>query len=168
MTLIQNAKDIYRQYAVFNGRATRRQYWMWILFQSLVLVAWCIAEIICLVGINAILQQTGGTLNNGDWAATGFWCIGFFLLIFVYVIFVIGSLVPDLAAASRRLHDANLSAWWLLLCFVPYVGRIIIFVMLCLKTHPGPSAFEHEGSGSRHPANDPWADTSKNSSTSDW
>jgi uncharacterized membrane protein YhaH (DUF805 family) len=168
MNLLQNAKSMYKQYAVFHGRATRRQYWMWVLFHALVAVVWVIAEVICLVGISAALNQEGRDYSNGDWLATGFWSVCFIGLLLVYGLFVIASLVPDLAAASRRLHDANLSAWWLLICLVPYVGRIILFVMLCLKTHPGPSAFEHEGSGTGRSANDPWASTSKTNSTSDW
>jgi len=168
MNLFQNAKDIYRQYAVFHGRATRRQYWMWVLFHALVFIVWCIAQIICLVGITTVLSQRGETFSNGDWLATGFWSVGSLVLLLIYGLFAIGSLVPDLAAASRRLHDSNLSAWWLLICLVPSIGRIVLFVMLCLKTYPGPSAFEHEGSGRRQFTNDPWADTSTNSSTSDW
>jgi hypothetical protein len=168
MNLFQNAKSMYKQYAVFHGRATRRQYWMWVLFHALVFIAWAIAEVICLVGITVALNQRGEDFSSGDWLATGFWSIGFIGLLLLYGLVLIASLVPDLAAASRRLHDANLSAWWLLICFVPYVGRIILFVMLCLKTHPGPSAFEHEGSGRKQYTNDPWADNSTTSSTSDW
>jgi uncharacterized membrane protein YhaH (DUF805 family) len=49
-------------------------------------------------------------------------------------LFYLGTLLPSLAAAARRLHDTNRSGWWQLICFVPIVGFIILIVFLAQET----------------------------------
>jgi uncharacterized membrane protein YhaH (DUF805 family) len=44
--------------------------------------------------------------------------------------------VPNIALASRRLHDTGRSGWWQLLWLIPIVGWIIIIVWLATKTEP--------------------------------
>jgi len=46
------------------------------------------------------------------------------------VIFSLATLLPSIAAATRRLHDTNRSGWWQLICLVPVVGLIVIIVFL--------------------------------------
>lgn len=46
------------------------------------------------------------------------------------VLFLLGTLLPQLAAASRRLHDTNRSGWWQLICLVPLIGWIVLIVFL--------------------------------------
>ncbi len=44
--------------------------------------------------------------------------------------------VPNIALASRRLHDTGRSGWWQLLWLIPIVGWIILIVWLATKTEP--------------------------------
>ena len=37
-------------------------------------------------------------------------------------------LIPTIAVAVRRLHDANYSGWWLLLSFVPLIGHFVLII----------------------------------------
>jgi len=48
----------------------------------------------------------------------------------LYIAFSLGSLLPALAVATRRLHDTDRSGWWQLLSFLPLVGSIILIVFL--------------------------------------
>ena len=48
----------------------------------------------------------------------------------VGLIFSLATLVPALAAATRRLHDTHRSGWWLLIGLVPLLGQIILIVFL--------------------------------------
>ena len=48
----------------------------------------------------------------------------------VSTIFLLGTLLPSLAAATRRLHDTQRSGWWQLICLVPVLGTIVLIVFL--------------------------------------
>jgi uncharacterized membrane protein YhaH (DUF805 family) len=45
-------------------------------------------------------------------------------------LFSLATLLPMLAAASRRLHDTQRSGWWQLITLVPFVGWIVLLVFL--------------------------------------
>lgn len=46
------------------------------------------------------------------------------------VVFSLATIVPALAAATRRLHDTGRSGWWQLIALVPLVGSIVLIVLL--------------------------------------
>lgn len=48
----------------------------------------------------------------------------------LYALFALGTLLPSLAAASRRLHHTGRSGWWQLIWFLPLIGWIILIVLL--------------------------------------
>jgi uncharacterized membrane protein YhaH (DUF805 family) len=95
-----------KNYAVFDGRETRKSYWMFILF-NLVIVA----------VLSFIDSFIGGEELN--------------ILTTIYGLAV---LLPTIGIAVRRLHDTERSGWWLLISFVPLVGAIILIVLLALPT----------------------------------
>jgi len=45
-------------------------------------------------------------------------------------VFSLATLLPSIAAATRRLHDTGRSGWWQLICLVPVIGLIVIIVFL--------------------------------------
>jgi uncharacterized membrane protein YhaH (DUF805 family) len=52
-------------------------------------------------------------------------------------LFSLAALVPSLAVTVRRLHDSSKSGWWLLICLVPGIGSIILFVFMLLDSERG-------------------------------
>ncbi len=56
-------------------------------------------------------------------------------------IFVLGTFLPALAVAVRRLHDLDRSGWWICLAFIPLVGAIILLVWFCTRGTVGPNRF---------------------------
>jgi uncharacterized membrane protein YhaH (DUF805 family) len=48
----------------------------------------------------------------------------------LYGLFALGTLLPSLSAASRRLHDTGRSGWWQLIGFIPLIGLIVLIVFL--------------------------------------
>ena len=105
MTFAQAIKTCFNRYATFTGRATRSEYWWWILFCFLSIIAICI--IAALIGV-----ATAGSRGGG--------LFGFFFLL-PFIIFCIVILVPSWAVLFRRLHDAGHPGYWILLYLVPYV-----------------------------------------------
>ena len=101
-------------YAGFSGRASRSEYWFFVL--SYVLLA-------MVLGLLGVLL--GGKMMFAI-------CLGLFLL---------AVLLPSLAAQVRRLHDTNASGWWVLLAFIPYVGGVIMLVWCCLPGTKGQNRF---------------------------
>jgi uncharacterized membrane protein YhaH (DUF805 family) len=108
----------YQRYFDFSGRSRRMEYWMFTLFYM----------VVCLV-LGAVL--VAGVVNSdieGNRAPGPVFWVGFVAL----MSFVLGSIIPSIAVTVRRFHDQDLSGWLYLLCFIPYVGGIIIFVFMCL------------------------------------
>ena len=117
----------YKNYANFNGRATRAEFWLFYLFVNV------FGLLLGLLGFAAALSfgYVGVHDNNP----------GAFLLIFVcgipWLIFTIVNIIPLFAVGSRRLHDAGFSGWLLLLLFIPLVNFIILIMWIVESQHGG-------------------------------
>ena len=94
MTFQESIRVCFSKYADFNGKASRPEYWWFMLFIILASLA---------------LSMVGPLLAG---------------------LFSLGTLLPSIAAAARRLHDTNRSGWWQLISFVPVVGLIVLIVFL--------------------------------------
>ncbi|AVQ06364.1 TPA: DUF805 domain-containing protein [Xanthomonas vasicola pv. zeae] len=114
-----------KRYADFNGRSRRKEYWMFALMQTLVLIV-----LGGLFGVAAALM--GG--ENGPGALT-------WLILAVIMLFVLALIVPGIAVTVRRLHDQDKSGWFYLICLVPYVGAFILLVFMCIEGTPGPNRY---------------------------
>jgi len=93
--------EVLKKYAVFDGRASRKEYWMFMLWQAIIIL---------------ILSIIGKQLLR-IFPATGYYPITFYLIYGYYL----ATLTPSLAVLARRLHDTNRSAWYLLLTIVPFL-----------------------------------------------
>jgi uncharacterized membrane protein YhaH (DUF805 family) len=76
-----------KQYADFNGRARRKEYWMFTLFFMIIYYA--------VIGIGAFMQS-GLLLGLGG-------------------LFALGLLLPSIGVAVRRMHDVDKSGWFILI-----------------------------------------------------
>ncbi len=112
-----------QKYADFDGRASRSEYWWFALFQFLIYLA--------------LTLVTGGVINYETGEVNGFGAI-------VFLLVVLALIVPAIAAAVRRLHDTDKSGWWYLISFIPYVGGIILLVLLALQGTSGENRFGEE------------------------
>jgi len=109
--------EVLKKYADFNGRARRKEYWMFFLFNIIISIA--------LIIVDGIL---------GTSAAPG--AMGLF-----GAIYLLALLIPGIAVAVRRLHDTGRSGWWILIGLVPFVGGIILIVFLVQDSTPGDNQF---------------------------
>ena len=103
-----------QKYARFDGRARRREYWLFTLGYLL---------------ISLPPSLVGGIILTTAMASesTILYVIGALLIIAMIVLYL-GLVIPALAVMVRRLHDINLSGWWYLLSLIPYVGALMIVV----------------------------------------
>jgi uncharacterized membrane protein YhaH (DUF805 family) len=116
--------DVLKKYAQFDGRARRKEYWMFALINFVIEFAYCI-----FVGVVAAVMSHS---DNPGMAA---------LLFIPLWIYALAILVPALAVSVRRLHDTGKSGWFILLGFVPIVGGIIVLVFMCQDSQPGPNEY---------------------------
>ena len=103
--------EVLRKYAVFNGRARRREYWMFWL-------------------INLVIEAVLGMVD------TFLGTLGLLGAIYALLIFI-----PGLAVTVRRLHDTNRSGWWILIGLVPLIGWIFLLIFMIQDSTPGENTY---------------------------
>ena len=108
---------VFSNYATFNGRACRSEYWWFVLFSFL-------AGIVTAI-ISAITMGGGGPLM---------------------VLLQLALFLPGLAVAVRRLHDIDKSGWWYLIILIPLIGAIVLMIWFCRKGTVGPNRFGEDHS----------------------
>ncbi len=57
------------------------------------------------------------------------------------LIFALAVLLPSIALGARRLHDTGKSGWWQLLVLIPFIGFIIVIVLLALRGKDGENEY---------------------------
>lgn len=109
--------DAWKKYAVFSGRARRREFWLFHLYNLLFGLF--------LVLIEVVVGLPRGITGHGPLIA----------------IFQVTLLIPNLAVSVRRLHDTNRSGWWLLINLIPIIGSITLFVFLVQNSQQGSNEY---------------------------
>ncbi|MEW2257540.1 DUF805 domain-containing protein [Streptomyces sp. NPDC047869] len=102
-----------KKYAVFSGRARRKEFWLFTLFAYLIYIV--------LGGIGAATKTLA--------------------LLAVAGIVVLALLLPAWGVTVRRLHDTGRSGWWILFGIVPLAGPITLLVFTCLDSEAGANKY---------------------------
>lgn len=103
--MVDSYKKFLKNYANFNGRSTRADYW-WVTLANII--------------ISFVLGFIGGLIP--DLAGLTAMLTGLYSLAII---------IPGIAIVVRRLHDINKSGWFYLIALIPLVGTIILLVFLC-------------------------------------
>lgn len=106
--LAQSLKRFYVNYANFEGRAMRSEYWLPLLFQMIVYVL--LTVMLFRSDFSGIFEDENLDREAYIW----FGCVG---------IFYLANLLPGLAVKTRRFHDLGQSGWWV----VAFIGGGILF-----------------------------------------
>src|SRR6476660_5819210 len=93
---------VLRNYAVFSGRARRKEYWMFVLFNIIFAV------------VAAVLDNMLGTTFKFD-TAYGLQDLHYG---YIYLLYVLAVFIPGLAVGVRRLHDVGKSGWFFLIVLI--------------------------------------------------
>jgi len=110
-------KVLKENYANFNGRARRKEYWMFFLFNLIFAAAAMIID-----------NVTGLAMEKVGYGP-------------FYGIYALATLIPGLALAVRRLHDVGKSGWFLLIALIPIIGGIWLFVLVVTDSQPGSNEY---------------------------
>ncbi|SEP71189.1 DUF805 domain-containing protein [Microlunatus flavus] len=138
-TIGQAVKRFWKKYATFSGRASRSEFWWWILVSSLVSIV-----------LNIISQATAGPqpLPPTDQSQFGTYfgeVLGWsFRASLGSIIWGLATFVGLLALSARRLHDTNRSGWWYLLSLIPVVGSIILIVFWASAPVPQGQRYDRQ------------------------
>lgn len=109
--LMQWYLKVLKNYVGFQGRARRKEYWMFFLFNFLITIL--LSTIEALLGLGGILSAIYG----------------------------LAVLLPSIAVSVRRLHDIGRSGWWMLLSIIPVIGLIVLLVFAILDSQPGENKY---------------------------
>ena len=105
------------KYAVFEGRASRKEFWLFFLF--VIVFSFFLGVIDVIIGTYS--EDVGlGALSG---------------------LFTIIQIIPTIAVGVRRLHDTNKKGSWLFIVLIPLIGNILITVFFCLKSNDGDNRF---------------------------
>ena len=124
-----------KRYADFSGRSQRQEYWMFYLLNVIVLT---VIVILSLAGLPWSEMQSNPDAQPGPMLFIG---IG------LGVLWVLGTLVPNIAVAVRRFHDQDQSGWMYMLSFIPYVGSFVLLIFMCFDGTAGPNRFGPDPKG---------------------
>ena len=105
-----------RKYAVFSGRARRREFWMFELINSLIVFA---------LFVIAVLAGKAG----------------FGYLLALPIVYSVATVIPSFAKLVRRLHDTDHSGWWFLIGVIPVVGSLFLLALTMRDDDPGENRF---------------------------
>ncbi|MFN7165190.1 MAG: DUF805 domain-containing protein [Hyphomonas sp.] len=111
-----------KNYFQFYGRARRAEYWGFILF--------CILTLIGLFIVDAMISTA--FLGVDTYGGSNFFPL-------LTGLFYLYSIIPGIAVTIRRLHDQDMSGWLYLLNVVPYIGGIILFILMFFDSRPNPN-----------------------------
>lgn len=109
--------DVLKKYAVFKGRARRKEYWFFALFGFIIAFGLGVVD-----GIFGVFDfKTGLGLMTG--------------------LYYLAVLIPSIALSVRRLHDTNKSGWWMFIGLVPFVGFIGLLIFALQDGQVGVNRF---------------------------
>ena len=98
--------SVLKNYVTFSGRAHRTEYWMFALFNFLIMIGLSIIE--SLIGMTGMISG----------------------------LYSLAVLLPSIALNFRRLHDIGKSGWWMLIGLVPFIGAIVLLIFAVLPSQP--------------------------------
>lgn len=113
-------RGVKQKYIDGHGRARRKEYWGFVLFQWLTFLAPGMVGF-GLIGIGR--SQAVSALS----------VLGAGLLVVAGLIYL-ALIIPSIAIRIRRFHDVGLSGWLILLGAIPYVGELFVIVVTVLPS----------------------------------
>ncbi len=100
---------VLQNYATFSGRARRREFWYFALFNMIFVI------------LAMVLDRVLGTTLKMGGVETPYG--------YIYLLYVLAIFIPGMAVSVRRLHDVGKSGWMYLIILIPIIGAIWLLVL---------------------------------------
>ena len=111
------------RYADFKGRATRSDYWYFILFSVIISI---VLTLIDTYAVNPLLGMTPEEAAKGG---------------ILSVVFALAMLFPQIGVGVRRLHDIGKSGWWYLIILIPILGVLVLLFFFVTDSQAGENKY---------------------------
>ena len=109
--------QVLKKYAVFSGRARRKEYWMFTLVSTIFSIIAMIIDNI----LGASIEGTGLGIFN--------------------ILYSLAVLTPSYVVLVRRLHDVGKSGWMILIGLIPIIGPILVLVLTVTDSNPDENKY---------------------------
>ena len=103
---------VLKNYFVFSGRSTRKEYWMFVLINTIIAVVLSVID-------SALFGEVA-------WISS---------------LYMLGILLPGLAVGVRRLHDTGRNGWWILICLIPILGGLVFLFFTIQDSYEGENQY---------------------------
>ena len=118
--MIEAYKKFWKGYVDFEGRSTRSDYWFVYLVNVLITFAYFLVQAV-FGGLVAVTESS-------------FLAVISLILLLIFFAYGIAAFLPSIALTVRRLRDAGYNWPYIFVTFIPFVGWIILIVLLCKPT----------------------------------
>ena len=120
-------KTVFGKYATMQGRASRGEFWWWVVFLFILQVVSNLVDRI--FGLDTGFKPSGAFgVNLGN--------LGWLSLIVAIVL-----IIPTIEVSVRRLHDTDRSGWWWWINIICCIGGIILLIFYVSPSTPGDNRF---------------------------
>ncbi|MDV0445618.1 Inner membrane protein YhaI [Methanimicrococcus sp. At1] len=129
--------EVFDEYHTYNGRITRKGYIIRVIGR------WFYAALVTIILYGLVMLLSFITFNIGEEAyfLTGLIAAAVFIAAAVYFFFF------KLLQEIKRLHDVNLSGWWAIFGFVPFLSIIYYLYLIFVDGTVGPNKFGEDPKG---------------------
>lgn len=115
--MIWAIKACFKKYVTFEGRASRSEYWYFVLFNNLVFCS---------------LLSLAFAFNHDIVSP---------ILCVIALLYMLVTILPGLAVSVRRLHDIGKSGSYFFISFIPYIGGLVLLYFFCKASEKGDNMY---------------------------
>ena len=99
----------------FKGTSSRNEYWIGAVLANFIVTV----LLLIIVGVSTAINEYLGLFFN-----------------LIYILYVLGQIIPSLSICIRRVRDMGKSWQWIFINLIPIVGGIWYIVLLCQPSLP--------------------------------
>ncbi|OUE20648.1 Inner membrane protein YhaH [Clavibacter michiganensis] len=121
-------RRFFLKYATFRGRASRSEFWWWVL-TGVIVTSFLRTMSDVAAGGRDLQDQLSPVFISDPWSG-------------ISAVVQLAVFIPSFAVSWRRLHDVDRSGTWTFINFIPILGQIVYVIMTAGRSRPGGARFD--------------------------